>query len=147
MSDFSELCPLFSTGVYSELTIGEVTFSGLSATNNALVGAKAKASFPGSLKFQRTVVVTKIFAQKMGAVGTLVYLIANHHKSTGTAAGTAFASIKCSATDSLIPVGAIRAMTQAANKTFLAADVLGFSPLTSVTDPGKWGFIVRYKEK
>lgn len=96
--------PCSVRGVYSELTIGEVTFSGLSATNNALVGAKAKASFPGSLKFQRTVVVTKIFAQKMGAVGTLVYLIANHHKSTGTAAGTAFASIKCSATDSLIPV-------------------------------------------
>jgi len=38
-------------------------------------------------------------------------------------------------------------MTQAANKTFLAADVLGFANKTKKTDGGKFSFIVRYKEK
>jgi len=147
MSDFSELCPLFSTGVYNELTIGEVKFTGLSLTNNALVGALTKAAYPGSLKFQRTVVITKIYSQKRLVVGTKVILLAKRHLATGTAAGTVFASIAWTTTDTLFPVGKVRAMTQAANKTFLAADVLGFIQLTKKTVPGRFGFIVRYKEK
>jgi hypothetical protein len=147
MSDFSELCPLFSTGVYNEMTIGPISFTGLSLTNNALAGNFGKPSVPASLKFQRTVVVTKIFAQKYRVVGTKVVINAKRHLSTGTAAGTVFATIAWSTTDTLYPVGMIRKFTQAANKTFLAADVLGFIQLTKKTVPGRFGFIVRYKEK
>jgi hypothetical protein len=147
MSDFSELCPLFSTGVYNELTIGPTIFTGISLTNNVLGGVFGKASAPASLKFQRTVIVTKVFAQKDRVVGTKVVINAKRHLGTGTAAGTVFATIIWSTTDTLFPVGSIRKFTQAANKTFLAADVLGFIQLTKKTVPGRFGFIVRYKEK
>lgn len=147
MSDFSELCPLFNTGVYSEVSFGFCNLSALSATNNALVGALTAAKYPASFKFQRTVVVTKIFSIKRKAAGTAVVLTAGRRASTGTAAKTVFASIAWTATDTIFLVGRARAMTQAANKTFLAADVLDFCSKTSVTDPGQYGFIVRYKEK
>lgn len=147
MSDFSELCPLFNTGVYSEVTFGQLKFTAVSTTNNAMVGALTAAKYPGSFKFQRTVVVTKIYTQKLGAAGTAVVLTAGHRVATGTAAKTVFASIAWTATDTIFLVGRVRAMTQAANKTFLAADVLDFGTKTSVTDPGKYGVIVRYKEK
>jgi hypothetical protein len=147
MSDFSELCPLFTTGVYSELSVLTVGFTGLSSTMNALKGAVIKATKPGSLKFQRTVIVTKVFAHRVGNPATGVILLAKRHLSTGTAAGTAFASIKMSSTATVAPKGCIKKMTQAANKTFLAADVLGFANKTKKTDGGKFAFIVRYKEK
>lgn len=148
MSDFSELCPLFNTGVYSELCVGLVSFSGVSATMNALAGAKIKATKPGSIKFDRTVVVTKIYCQKIAAQTSGIFLLANRHATTGTAAGTVFASIKTTSTTTLFPIGQIRAMTQASNKTFLAADVLGFCAKTiDAADAVKCHFIVRYKEK
>jgi len=147
MSDFSELCPLFTTGVYKELTIGVVGFTGLSSTMNALMGAVIKATKPCSLKFDRTVVVTKIFAHAKHSGATGVTIFAKRHLSAGTAAGTVFASITFSTTVTLKHKGSLHAMTQAANKTFLAADVLGFSNKTKKTDGGLFSFIVRYKEK
>lgn len=148
MSDFSELCPLFSTGVYNELTLGAVTFTGISTTMNALAGTGTLAATPGSLKFDRTVIITRIYAQKLGAAGTQMGIIAFHHKATGTVAGTAFASILWTATDAKFTPNMIRKFTQASAKTFLAADVLGFSNKTGGTaDPGTYGIIIRYKEK
>jgi hypothetical protein len=48
----------------------------------------------------------------------------------------------------LFPLGQVRKLTQASNKTFLAADVLGFTAKTKQTGSGPVGtFIVRYKEK
>ena len=69
--------------------------------------------------------------------------------ATGTAALTAFASLKSSVTVALgHKIGKYKAMTQASNKTFLAADVLGFNSKTVIaTKAGKYSFIVRYKEK
>jgi hypothetical protein len=146
MSDFSQICPIFSTGVYSEVTFNNITFSSISTTHNALVGAKTRATKPGSFKFGRTVVVTKIYIQKQDAPGTKPILYAKRHKATGTAVGTIFAThAVVSITSAKDPLGRIKAMTTAA-KTFLAADVLGFSVKTLKTDPGKYSFIVRYKE-
>jgi hypothetical protein len=147
MSDFSELCPLFNTGVYSEVTFAQLHFTACSTTNNAMVGPLTAAKYPGSFKFQRTVVVTRIYTQKLGDAGTAVILTAGHRVATGTAAKTVFASIAWTSTDTIFVEGMVRKMTQAANKTFLAADVLDFGTKTSVTDPGKYGVIVRYKEK
>jgi hypothetical protein len=147
MSDFSELCPLFTTGVYKEMTVNVVGFTGLSSTMNALKGAVIKATKPCSLKFDRTVIVTKVFAHQAGVPATAVILLAKRHLSAGTAAGTAFASILFSTTTTIKQKNSLHAMTQAANKTFLAADVLGFANKTKKTDGGKFSFIVRYKEK
>ena len=147
MSDFSELCPLFTTGVYSELSINLIKFDGISTTMNAINGAVIKATKPGSLKFDRTVIVTKVYANRIANPGTGVILCAMRHVATGTAAGVAFASIKASTTATVWPLHAIKKMTQASNKTFLAADVLGFSNKTKKTDGGDFSFIVRYKEK
>lgn len=147
MSDFSELCPLFTTGVYSEVTFNYMNFSGLSTTNNAMVGALTAAKYPGSFKFQRTVVVTKIYSQKLGAGTQAVKLAAHRRPSTGTAAKTVFATCAWTSTQTKFLPGRVRAFTQASNKTFLAADVLGFGVVTKKTDPGQFMCIVRYKEK
>jgi len=150
MSDFSELCPLFNTGVYSELTLADVSFTSIGPTRNALAGPGDRATCPGSLKFQRTVLVTKIYAAKLVAGTTGLAVCAVHHKATGTAAGTIFASIRMSSTVTIAGhnVNRFKAMTQAANKTFLAADVLGFCGGGIDTAAATRAcFIVRYKEK
>ncbi len=148
MSDFSQLCPLFNTGVYSELTIpGPIKFSGVSATSNALVGALTRAVNPGSLKFQRTVVVTRVYVKKDKTCGTACIIVAKRHAATGTAVGTKFASFAVTTSSTKNTLSRVKAMTTA-SKTFLAADVLGFTMATKkVTDAGHYSFIVRYKEK
>lgn len=152
MSDFSELCPLFNTGVYSELSIGEVSFTGVSATMNALAGVEgAKATYPGSLKFDRTVIVTKVYAQKQVLPTTGAIVLFNRHKATGTAAATLLASIKLSSTVTATghKLHSVRAFTSVAlPKTFLAADVIGFCAKVKDTAAAvKCNFIIRYKEK
>ncbi len=71
MSDFSELCPLFSTGVYSELYLGTFSASLYSdsvatatATLNFLSSAGDPATAPSSFRFGRTIVVTEVFGKK-----------------------------------------------------------------------------------
>jgi hypothetical protein len=147
MSDFSELCPLFTTGLYKEFTIGPLGFTGLSSTMNAMMGAVIKATKPCSLKFDRTVVVTKIYVHQQTTNASSVILLAKRHLSAGTAAGTVFASLVWSTTTGVKPLKSLHAMTQSANKTFLAADVLGFANKTKKTNGGRFSFIVRYKEK
>jgi len=149
MSDFSSLCPLFNTGVYNEMTIPYITFSGCSTTMNALGGIKTRKASPASVKFQRSVVVTKIFHAKVVTPGTAAIYCAMRMVTSATAAMTAFASLKTSATATVSAylVNRYRAMTQAANQTFLAADALGFSLKTKKTNGGIASFIVRYKER
>ena len=147
MSDFSSLCPLFNSGVYNELTIPYIAFTGCSTTNNVLAGVYTRAANPGSLKFQRSVIVTKVFCAKVGTPATAAIYAAVRMATTGTAAMTAFASITMSTTSTVYKVNHFKAMTQAANQTFLAADVLGFTLVTAKTDPGIASFIVRYKDK
>lgn len=147
MSDFSSLCPLFNTGVYSEMSIPYVTFSGASTTMNVLGGVITRAAQPGSVKFQRSVVVTKVYCAKVTTPGTAAIYAAMRMKTSATASMTAFASITMSTTSTVHLVNRYRAMTQAANQTFLAADALGFGLKTKKTDGGVASFIVRYKEK
>ena len=148
MSDFSQLCPLFNTGVYSELTIpGPIKMSGVSTTMNALAGAVVRATNPASIKFQRTVIVTKVYLRPDTAPGTKPVVVAKRHAATGTAVGTVFASLAVTTTSTKFGPNRFRAMTTTA-KTFLAADVLGFTVKTAkCTSGGKYSFIVRYKEK
>ena len=147
MSDFSELCPLFNTGMYNELTIGQITFSNLSTTNNALGGKYTKAAHPASIKFGRSVIVTNVFVKKLVTATSAIVLYAARLAATGTAAMTVFASLKQSTTVTVHCVNRYRKMTQAANKNFNAADVLGFSGDNNAAAPGKYEFIVQYKER
>ena len=147
MSDFSELCPLFNTGVYSEVTFGYQTFSSISTTMNALGGLVNSTTKPASFKFNRTVVVTSVWCQRIVTCGSSSIILAERRASSGSAAQTAFASLVVSTTVTTHPKGAWRQMTQASNKTFLAADVLGFAVKTQTATAGVLGFIVQYKEK
>jgi hypothetical protein len=61
MSDFSELCPLFNTGVYNEVSFHNISMTAIAPTHNALVGVRGLATSPASFKFGRTVIVTKVF--------------------------------------------------------------------------------------
>lgn len=149
MSDFSELCPLFNTGVYNELTVPGITFNACSTTNNALGGILTRAACPCSFKFSRSVIVTKVFCVKESAPATTAIVLAMRMATTGTAAMTCFASLSVTTT-SAASAGILykpRPMTQASNQTFLAADALGFSLKTNKADAGEYSFILRYKEK
>ena len=149
MSDFSALCPLFSTGAYKELTIPGITFNALSTTSNALGGVLTRAASPCLFKFSRSVIVTKVWCIAESSPATTPIVTAVRMASTGTAAMTAFASISITTTTAK-SAGVLykpRAMTQAANQTFLAADALGFSLKTSKTDAGEFSFVLRYKDK
>jgi hypothetical protein len=149
MSDFSELCPLFNTGVYNEVSFHNISMTAIAPTHNALVGARGLATSPASFKFGRTVIVTKVYQRCDTRPSTKHTILAVKQKSTGTAALTAYASLLSSVTIAKSQAqGRYRAMTQAANKTFLAADVLGFSSKTTIaTKAGYYSFIVRYKDK
>ena len=147
MSDFSELCPLFNTGVYKEMSISYIQMTGVSITGNALVGALTAAKYPGSIKFQRSVVVTKVYHRADDAPATACILLIGRRAATGTAACTAFASLSCSTTATTYPKTRWRAMTQSANKNFNAADVLNIAHKAACATPGIHSFIIRYKER
>jgi hypothetical protein len=147
MSDFSQVCPIFSTGVYSEVAFDNIGMTAVAPTMNGLVGALLKTTQKGSFKFDRTVIVTDVYCQRMVAQsGTLATVMCKRHATTGGAAGTAVASLAYSFASVVIsPLNKVRKMTTAAT-TFLAADVLGFCLKTTRANAGKYSFIVRYKE-
>jgi len=116
---------------------------------NALGGILTQAASPCLFKFSRSVIVTKVWCVKESDVGTKPVVLAMRMASTGSAAMTAFASLAVTTTTAK-SAGVLykpRAMTQAANQTFLAADALGFSLKTKKTDAGEFSFILRYKDK
>ena len=145
MSDFSQLCPLFNTGVYSELTIpGPIAMSGVSATSNALVGALTRAAYPGSFKFQRTVVVTRVYIKKDKTCGTACIIAARRHAATGTAAGTKFASFAVTTTVTKNTLSRIKAMTTASKREFEARRLAPCKPVHATSPQAKSpGMVVR----
>ena len=61
MSDFSELCPLFNTGVFGEVTFPAVKMTLSQTLLNALEGLCTAGAHSGNFVFGRTVVVTDAF--------------------------------------------------------------------------------------
>src|SRR5512137_1607343 len=96
MSDFSELCPIFNTGVYHELYLGRVTASVYSsATFNYLSSVGDPATAPVSFNFGRTVVVTNFWLRRKGAITTAtVSLQFGRRTGSGTADATIFGLFK-----------------------------------------------------
>ena len=139
MSDFSELCPLFNTGVYSELTMPYINMA-WSATGKA----------DGGYKFGRSVIVTAAFIKKhttfsATATATIAYLC---RQASIDATKTTFATIALSATNTSATAVPRRwkAMTVTA-KTFSATQVLVVRTNKKRTGMKHCSFIVRFKEK
>jgi len=138
MSNFSELCPLFNTGVYNELTIPYVNLASVSATSKA----------SGGYVFGRSVIVTAAYICKhtaftATATATAVYLC---RQTTFDATKTVFATIALSATDTVVVPRKYKAMTITA-KTFSATQTLVIRTNKSRTGYKHCSFIIRYKEK
>jgi hypothetical protein len=138
VSDFSALCPLFSTGVYSELTLPYCNAGGVSLTE------VVDAGYP----FGRSVIITAAYLKKhtlfsATATGTKLYLC-RQTSASGTA--TVFASIVLSATDTVVVPKQWAAFTVTAT-TFTATQVLAVRANKARTGMKHVSVIVRYKEK
>jgi len=149
MSDFSELCPLFNTGVFSEVLFPDIHMTDISICGNALVGTQdAFASAMGHWTFGRTVVVTHAWVKKVSAVASTEQYDLMHHSSQ-LAVGTVIGTVQLSATITGQPVGAgYTPFTITTAFTFASSDVLGLIPSASeASKPGLVDLLVRYKEK
>lgn len=140
-TDFSALCPLFNTGVYSELTIpGPLLQDNLASTTTKLAG----------VIFGRSVIVTAAYLAKMTALATVSLnpTVKLYRQASWASAGTCFASFEISKTTTVQILNKWLAFTIAAAKTFSATQWL-----TVRGDKGRsngksvYGVIVRYKEK
>lgn len=142
MSDFSTLCPLFNTGVYSELTIPG-PFSTASASTTT--------KFAGII-FGRSVIVTAGYLAKMTALASATAkckISLSRATSWASASQTIFATLTISKTVTTQILKKYIAMTQAVAKTFSATQWLLVKSETASKPTGKsiTGIIVRYKEK
>ena len=156
MSDFGELCPLFNTGVFSEVSFNvAITMTALSKTAVAynLLGGSlsiADAAYVDPFSFGRTVVVTEAFLCQRGTVGVQHQLWLGHHTTHG-AAPTVFGTTELSATISAMHT--FKPFTNVDDKTFTSNEILGLGIATFTADAtllgtlGGFELIVRYKEK
>ena len=146
MSDFGELCPLFNTGVFNEITFPELAMTTVSASANALVGTNQVLTRTAVFMFGRTVVVTGAFVRQTSRGGTACVYVMKHH-TTQHAVGTEFASICFSESVSGMEIATWVPMT-VTEQTFTSAEVLGFTMGTATAaNAGICDLIVRYKEK
>jgi hypothetical protein len=69
MSDFSELCPLFNTGVFTEVTFPNIAMSQITASGNGLLGSLTcgAATRTAVWTFGRTVLINNAFVRVRSA--------------------------------------------------------------------------------
>ena len=148
MSDFSELCPLFDTGVFKEITFPNIDMRNITLSGNALYGSLvASTTMDGEFTFGRTVVIGAAFARRRGASQTTEVCLYLRHLSSAFAAGTIFASATITPTVSILDTYAWRPFT-VTDKTFTSTDLLGLAPsVGAVSGYGQYDIMVRYKEK
>jgi len=139
MSDFSDLCPLFNTGVYGEITLPYVFIGSRSTTNK----------FEGGLPFGRSVIVTACYVKKHTtcASTTAAMKVKFAKAATWGATQTVFSSFQLSKTVTTQVVGKYMTMTTTA-KTFGATDVLHMvSGAKEAVASVHVSAVIRYKEK
>ncbi len=142
MSDFSSLCPLFNTGVYSELMIypGTLTMTSLPAsTTTKLAG----------LPFSRSVIITHAYLAKITAPTstTANATVKLYRAASWGATATAFASRKVSKSTTTQALKKSIAFTVTA-KTFSATQWLIMrSSIGTATARSVHNVFIRYKEK
>jgi hypothetical protein len=147
MSDFAELCPLFSTGVFNELVFPNVHLTDCTLCGNVLrASIAAMASTDSAFTFGRTVIVTNAWLKKRNVNESAVVAVLQHHTS-GNAVGTIFASLTVSVSvTGQTPLYAWIPMT-VTEKTFTSSEVLGLAALSVVVSAGSYDLMIRYKEK
>lgn len=140
MSDFSSLCPLFNTGVYSEITFPTITVASISTTTT--IGP--------AVPFGRSVIVTAAYVKRTADISSTVtytMLLAKMAAwSVKVASGTVFASCKISSSATAYPITRYKAFTVTA-KTFNATDLLVVKNSKLEANNTTYDVIVRYKEK
>ena len=148
MSDFGELCPLFNTGVFNEITFPAVDMNHITLSGNALYGSLASSiTMNGNFSFGRTVVVTAAFARRYSNANSVWVTLWLKHLTSATAAGTAFGTISITPTLSIQDYYAWKPGVVTA-KTFTSSEILGIAPsLGAAGSMGQYDFIIRYKEK
>lgn len=148
MADFSELCPLFNTGVYHEVTFPLIDLNAITASGNALVGSLASSiTMPGAFTFGRTVVITAAYARRTSANSVEVNLYLKRHTSQ-TAVGTIVGTCSVTPTISIQDNYNYRPFTLAASFTFASTDLLGLAPsLGAAGSMGTYDLIVRFRDK
>ena len=148
MSDFSELCPIFNTGVFHELIFPNIKMTDISASGNALLGSTAQeASSQGDYTFGRTVVVTDAWVRKVTTPGTKETITLRIH-GTKNASGTAFGTLVMSKTVTGYAETHGYFALNVTDQTFTSAAVLGlaYGTATAATG-GVFDLMIRYKEK
>ena len=151
MSDFSELCPIFNTGVYHELFLGRLTASlYTSATLNYFSSPGDPATAPISLNFGRTVVVTNCYVRRKGAITTAtISLQFGRRTGSGTVDQSIFALLKFAEDTTTFPDkdGAWQQMTMTACMTLHTADFLSMNDAVGNATNASFDVIVQYREK
>jgi hypothetical protein len=148
MSDFGELCPLFNTGVFNEITFPNIDMNNITLSGNALYGSLFPSiTMAGYFTFGRTVVVTGAFARRPGVSVTLTVNLYLKHYTSVAAAGTVFGSGTMLMTYSIQDSYAWVPFT-VSSMTFTSTDILGLSPsAAAVSGVGNYDLIVRYRDK
>jgi hypothetical protein len=148
MSDFSELCPLFNTGVFNEITFPQINnLSAVTITANILGGTGDPATIPTDFKFSRTVIVTEAFARRYVGNSVVSNLHIGRRVGSGTAAATVKGTFTCTTSISIYGTHCYKAFATVTAFTLNSADVLNVSIGTVVAGSiGAFDLIIRYKE-
>ena len=147
MSDFSELCPLFNTGVFSEILFPTLEMTAISNTaanalDNSIVGNST-----GQFLFSRTVVVTAAWVRIAVQMSATSMSIVLNHMDSAAAAVTAIGSVQMSMAVADQIVKETWVPMTVTDTTFTSAAVLGLAVGTSTTSGGgTYDLMVRYKE-
>ena len=151
MADFGELCPLFYTGVYSEVCFPKIPMTGHAGTTNALLGTLSittSAEKAGAFTFGRTVVVTGAYVRHQGIAVKGEEALQLKHCATLRASGTIFASVTINVTQSFQDIYTYIPFTMTGDKTFTSDEVLCFTDATvTALSSGVYDLIVRFREK
>jgi hypothetical protein len=149
MSEFSELCPLFTTGVYNEIYLGLLTGSMYdTATYNFLSNPGDPATCPSSFRFGRTVVVTEAWLRRKVANTTnTISVHIGRRAGSGTATVSGFGTHEFSEDATTFPdyMRAWHALG-VTSFTLATADVLQIGVNGDATT-GSWDVVVQYREK
>jgi len=138
MSDFSDLCPLFNTGVYGEIALYPY-FTLASRSTTALLG--------NNFSFGRSVIVTQGWLMKLTDISTTAKLTVYLNKAASAAAArTAFASFTISGTVATQVLAKWLSMTTTST-TFSASDVISIGSSSAETNAKYVSIMVQYKEK
>jgi hypothetical protein len=150
MSDFSELCPLFETGVFHEVTFPNIDMTGITGCGNALMGSLTVGQPTASAMwtFGRTVIVTGGFVRtKVKPTINATVNMHLHHHTSQLAVGTVMMTLDISTTVDGCEIYSWAPMNSVLAKTFTSNEILGFTCLTgTASGAGTYDLIVRYKE-